>query len=153
MALATRKFATLTEVNTHLAGRLVGGVDLTHTQGSLYLHGKTLVFNTPAATITFVATPASGQVALTLKEVKDQILAQSTSTITATYNRGRLEVRATTPGVINLDLTGTANALLGFSQSEDSVGTPVNAPGGANPVFIALVPDTASNGYVLVVGE
>lgn len=148
MAIVARKFASLADLNAYLGGRLRGSTNLMRSGESLYLHGLTLIFTTPAETVTFAATPAVAQVPLTIQEVKTQIEAQTTGVVVGFVN-GALELYMSTPGAIGIDKDGTANALLGFDNSADRAATPVSEPGGAAPAFVALSPESGSNSYIL----
>lgn len=150
MALNFRKFNTVDEVSTFLKGHLIGGVDVKGRQ--LFVHGLTLIFTTPSATVTFAATVASAQNPLTLQQVKTQIEAQAAG-VTAKFNRGRLELFATTPGAIGLDKDGTANAIFGFTSAADMAAAPYNVPGGAAPALVQIIPDNGSNAYMVVTND
>lgn len=150
MALDFKKFARLDDVIIFLKGHLLGSADLVKSKSSLYLHGLTLIFTTPAETVTFAASPASAQVPLTLAQVKAQIEAQTTGVVVE-FNMGRLELYMATPGAIGIDKDGTANPLLGFATSADMAATPYAEPGGTAPALVQIVPDTGSNSYLVVV--
>lgn len=152
MPLNYRKFSSVDDATLFLKGHIIGGVDLSRTPSALYLHGKTLVFNTPAGTVTFAASPTAAQVPLTMAEVKEQIEADVAG-VTVRFNKGRLEVWTTTPGAISLDATGTANAMFGFDAAADTVGAVYGVPGGAAPALVSIVPDTGSNSYLVVVND
>jgi hypothetical protein len=153
MALVTRKFGTLADLNAFYGGRIRGSVPLTRTPGSLFLHGLTLITSTPAASVTFAATPAAAQVPLTLQEVKEQIEDQSAAALTVNFVAGHLELRATTPGALVIDKDGTANPLLGIDTSADSSAAVVSEPGGSAPTFVALGSDSGSNSYLLTTDD
>lgn len=152
MALTIRNFSRLEDVRLLLTGHILGGVDVTKNPAALYLHGKTLIFNTPSATVTFAASPTNAQVSLTLAQVKTQIEAQATG-VSCRFNRGRIELFMTTPGTINLDLLGTANGLLGFDPTTDTSAAPYNIPGGSAPALVQVVPDTGSNSFMVLTDE
>lgn len=152
MALNFRKYSSMDEAALFLKGHIIGGVDLLRTPGSLYLHGLTLVFNTPGATVTFAASPAAAQNPLTVQQVITQIEAQAAG-VTAKLYKGCLELYMATPGAISLDSLGTANALLGFSRDSDSANAPYNVPGGAAPALVQIVPDVSSNSFLVVTND
>lgn len=153
MALNLRKLASIDEITVLLKGHILGGVNVPGTHSARYLHGKTLVFNTPADTVTFVATPASAQVPLSLQEILDQITTQAAG-VSAQFNRlGQLELFVTTPGPINLDLTGTANAMLGFDTAVDTAAAPFDVPGGTPPALVQVVSDHGSNSFLVITDE
>lgn len=153
MPLVARKFGKLADVNAFFIGKLVGGVNIFKDAGSLYLHGLTLVFTTPAATVTFAASPAVAQVPLTPAQVKSQIETQTTNGVLVSFRDGCLELIAAPSGTLVLGAAGTANSKLGFMSGAASTAKPVTAPGGAAPSLVSLSPDTGSNGYILVVSE
>jgi hypothetical protein len=146
MTLDIRKFASLPDLNAYVKGRLRGSTDLVQTPSSLFLHGKTLIFTAPAATVTFAASPAAAQVPLTMAQVKAQIEAQA-ATVLVTFINGRLELRVNA-GTVTVNSTGTANGLLGFDATTPSTAKPMSSPGGAAPSFISLVADGAGS-YIL----
>ena len=152
MALNFRKFSSMDDAAVFLKGHIIGGVDLTKNGSSLYLHGLTLVFNTPADSVTFTASPAAAQVPLTVQDVITQIEAQAAG-VSARLNKGRLELYMTTPGAINLDKDGTANAKLGFSRATDTSNAPYNAPGGSAPALVSIIHDSGSNSYMVVTDD
>lgn len=152
MALNFRKFSSMDEASLLLKGHIIGGVDLTKNSSSLFLHGRTLIFNTPSATVTFAASPAAAQVPLTVQQVITQIEAQA-SGVAAKLYKGCLELYMATPGAISLDSLGTANALLGFSRDSDSANAPYNVPGGSAPALVQIVPDLSSNSFVVITDD
>ncbi len=149
MVLDIKKFSGLDSLSSFLKGRLRGTSDLVKNTAALYLHGKTLIFATPAETVTFAASPAAAQVPLTLAQVKTQIEAQTTG-VSVGFVQGAIELYMTTPGTLVLDKDGTANAYLGFSSVADSTVKPINPSGGAAPKFVSLVPEPGAGTYLLV---
>jgi hypothetical protein len=149
MALVIKKFSGLADLNAFTRGLLRGSSDLVKMPGSLYLHGRTLIFATPAATVTFAASPAAAQVPLTIAQVKAQIEAQTAAAVFVSFNQGALELRAAPAGVLVLDKDGTANALLGFDTVTDTTVTPLAAPGGGPPTFISVGPEGSQSNYLL----
>lgn len=150
MVLDIRKFSGVDALNTFIKGRLRGSVDLVRNPGALYLHGKTLVFTTPAATVTFAASPAVAQVPLTPALVKTQIEAQTTNGVLVSFFNGVLELRANPAGTLVLAKTGTANPLLGFDDTTDSTVKPLNPPGGSAPKYVGLEPEGSPGTYLLI---
>jgi hypothetical protein len=149
MVLDIKKFSGLDALTTYVKGRLRGSTDLTKTPGSLYLHGLTLIFTTPVASVTFAATPAAAQVPLTVAQVKTQIETQTAAAVLVNFVNGRLELRAAPAGALVLAANGTSNPLLGFDATTASSVAPVNPAAGASPKFVALQPE--GNGtYILV---
>lgn len=152
MALSVRKISTLDGVNRFLNGSIAGGKDLRGYGNQLFLHGKTLVFNNPAGTVTFAATPAGGQVPISLADVLSQITAQL-ATVTPKLEDGKLALAVTAGGAVSLDETGTANAYLGFRSVGDTVGVVYNPPGGAAPALISIGDLAMTEETYLVVTE
>lgn len=148
MVLDIRKFSSLESLNAFIKGRLRGSTDLVKTPSSLYLHGRTLIFATPAATVTFAASPTAAQVPLTKAQVKTQIEAQAAGVLVS-FVQGAIELRANPAGTLVLDKDGTANALLGFPTKADTTVTPVSPPGGSNPEFISVGPEGSQSTYLL----
>jgi hypothetical protein len=151
MALVIRKFSGLSDLNAFVTGRLRGSVDLTKTHSSLYLHNLTLVFTTPAATVTFAASPAATQVPLTLAQIKAQIEAQAAGVLVSWVN-GYLELRASPAGTLVLGAGGTSKPLFGLPAAATTV-TPLNPPGGAAPTFISVGPEGSQSNYLLTYND
>jgi hypothetical protein len=160
MALICRRIADLDSVNTLLRGGVLGGIDFrptaTTSKSPVYgIHNKTLIFNTPAVTVTFTTPGASNQEGLTLA----QILAAMNTTLTGNYvayaNQGRIGVvDRTGAAVVNLDMAGTANGLLGFNTPADLVGKVYNIPGGANPSLVSVTPESLHGiSYIVITSE
>jgi hypothetical protein len=152
-ALKARKFIDLTEVNNFLRGGVIGGKDL-KSGGVFGLGGKTLVFTSPSATVTFATAHNSSQEVLTLKDILAQINAVGALTGYAKSGEGHifLEDPAGSTKVV-LSNTGTANALLGFDPDGVS-GIVFAAPGGTPPALISVDPLSLSGGgYVVTTVE
>lgn len=154
MPLVARKF-NLPELNAFLAGSIGAGTKLTQPENgaALYLHGKTLIFSTPSVTVTFVASPANGQIPLTIPTLLSQIDTQTSHAVKGGLSGGRLTLVLAAGGTLVLTKDGTANPLLGFDTSKDMTGKPVAITGGSAPTFVSLSPDTSSNNHVLVTNE
>jgi len=153
MALRVRKVAEQEELNTLLRGGITGGRKLL--SGIFGLDGVTLVFSSPAATVTFATTPSSSQVALSAKEILDQINAVGAlSGYAHTDQAGKLVIEdpAGATAVV-LGNTGTANAALGFSDG-GATGVVFGGPGSGAPEVIALSPDAQGSGtFILLTDE
>jgi hypothetical protein len=145
--LVTKRIGSIAELNHFLQGGIFGGVDLRRTASSLYLNGLTLVFNAPTGTVTF---SAANQQPLTILEVATQIKAQLV-TVTPRIIEGRLWiVEATVAAGVDLDATGTANQLLGFSTTDDTVGVVYGAPGGTAPTLVSISPGGGTDSEYIV---
>jgi hypothetical protein len=153
--LKVKKFPSIDELNAFMSGILSGGSALNdkgRLQGGLFLHGKTLIFSAPVATVTFTATPAGTQVPITVADVLAQIAAGAAGVTAGLTSTGRLTLKLTAGGTITLAGNGTANAELGFGNVAAS-GIPLTAPGGATPTFVAIDSEGASNSYTLVYND
>ena len=161
MTLRIRKIGGIDELNTFLRGGIIGGLDI---RGGVYgLHGQTLVFTSPVAvpppppelTVTFATTPVGSQVSLTSKEIVAQINAvPELAGLASTDREGRLVIEDPA-GLISIELdgTGTANALLGFSASGQE-GLVYAPPGGVAPKVTDITTSPLSGStYLLTTDE
>lgn len=155
-ALKVRKFGSHNEVEFFLRGGLRSGalpssgpvVDET-----IYgLNGKTLVFTTPAATVTFSVT-GGDQAGLSLKDVIAQIQAALGGSYVVGVQNRSLIVTAVTPGVIVLSKNGTANPILGFDTTTDTTTKKYAAPTDAAPRLISIDTFGPSESVLLVTTE
>lgn len=102
------------------------------------LTGKTLIFTAPLGTVTFTA--IAGQDYHTPQDVKAQVEAQ-VITLKVTFPESYIAVNLVVPAIgVNLNSTGTANQLLGFSVNKITKGVFYNAPGGGVPELITVYP-------------
>ena len=102
------------------------------------LFGKTLIFTTPAVTVTFVL-PASGEDIYPFLEVKSQIETQAPLLLVA-KQMGQMLITRKAPVVgtnVALGFTGTANSILGFSTTVATTGTAYAPPNGVAPRLIS----------------
>jgi hypothetical protein len=83
--------------------------------------------------------------------VKTQI--EAVGGIKAGFVEGCLVLWANPTGTIVLAGTGTANSFFGFDDVGSTTGKVVSAPGGAAPSLVSIVPDVASNQYLVVTDE
>lgn len=154
MALRVRKVAELEEVNTFIRGGIIGGKDIR--RGVFGLDGLTLIFTSPAATVTFATTPPSSQIALSAAEILAQINAVGALT---DYGRldsaGRLVIEDPNGATaVVLSDTGTANALLGFDASDDTTGVVYGTPGSGAPEIVSVSMDAQGSGtFILLTDE
>lgn len=154
MALRVRKVAELDEVNTFLRGGIVGGKDIR--PGIYGLHGLTLIFTSPAATVTFATTPAGSQEKLTARQILDQINAVGAlSGYARTDGSGKLTIESPTGATaVVLGAAGTANAFFGFNTDGATTGIVFAVPGGNAPALVALSMDAQGSGtYILLTDE
>lgn len=163
--IIVRAFQDLTELNVFLQGGVIGGRSLRSAvssagdpsvnEGIYRLDGKTLIFNSPASeTVTFASTNAIQQEPMTLQQVKTQIEAQTTGVVVRWTKGGRLLLIEVTPASsVTIDEAGTANSLLGFDTSGDTVGAFVNSDGSTSPFIISLVSDDRNGKLLLVLEE
>lgn len=153
-ALVTRKFGSYTEVNQFLRGDILSGplseaapvISPTVLYG---LDGKTLVFTTPAVTVTFSDTTHKG---LLISEVVAQIQAALGGGYVVGAFERRLRIEKAAPGVLVLAGTGTANAKLGF-QSITTTSIKYAAPDGAAPRFVWLSSVGVGEAVIVVTEE
>jgi len=159
----TNKFREIAEVNLFLNGGIRGGVaidsfaqNISTGNGALVapvLAGKTLIFTTPAKTVTFaVGGDPAGR--LTAKEIIAQIVAGGQ--LAATLIGGQLAITEGTPstGTV-LSAAGTANALLGFDIAVATSGKVYGTPYGNAPVapYLGMAYSTNDNMHVLMTFE
>jgi hypothetical protein len=160
MPLITRRFADLDTLNVFLRGGIIGGTDFrptATTQNSpVYgIAGKTLIFTTPAITVTFT-TPGSGaQEGLTLKAILTQITAALGGNYIARAFQGRITIiDKTAAAIVALNKTGTANAMLGFDTALVTTGKIYAAPGNAAPSLAVFAPENLPGvSYVVITDE
>lgn len=151
MALKVIKIAELAEVNAFLRAGIIGGIDLR--RGGIYgLGAKTMVFTTPAVTVTFSTPNDHPQEKLTLKEIVDQINATALPAGTARALNGQLHLELPTPGPL-VTSGGTALALLGLPSGGFTTEL-INPAGGATPTLESIFTTPLSGAtYVLVIDE
>jgi len=153
MALYVRKIADIQNVNARLRGGISAGKDLR--MGLYGLHGLTLVFTAPVATVTFTTPGASNQEALSLKQILTQINAVVGLVGWATIDHQRRLVIVDPTGAVGvvLDATSTAAASLGFDE-DGQAGMVYAVPGGAAPALVNLSasPENSTT-YLLITDE
>lgn len=153
MALLVRKISEITRVNALLRGGIFGSVDLR--KGLVYgLHGKTLIFTAPAATVTFTTPNSSAQDGLTLSAILEQIndVAALDGWVKA-YEGALLAVDPAGSTAVVLDKDGTANTIFGFQKNVDTAGVVYAAPGGAAPALVSVDPIQYADLYVVTTEE
>lgn len=154
MALRIREFNTLSEAELFLRGGVRGGKKLLGLVQNL--HGKTLIFNQPASgTVTFDETAGAAGLGggLTVKEIRDQIVAV-VAAVVPYYLDGLLNLVESTPtSGVEIDASGTANPLLGFSSGSDATGVVINDPGGGAPEYVEMGTKSNIDGYFVVINE
>jgi hypothetical protein len=160
MPLISRRFADLDTINVFLRGGIIGGKDFrptATTQNSpVYgIAGKTLIFTTPNATVTFTTPGSAQQEGLDLKAILAQITTALGGNYSARAFQGRIAIIDKTAAVIvSLNSTGTANAMLGFDSSPATVGKIYAAPGNAAPALVSIASESLSgNSYVVTTDE
>ncbi len=150
MSIEAHIFPEPSDFRHFLNGGISGG-KLRPQNGLIFgLHSLTLVFNTPAGTVTFDDPTGRG---ITLKDISEEI-ESDVATVRAFWKDQRLHLIEATPSTgLNLDLTGTANNALGFTKAVDSVGKVFAAPGAAAPALISVVFNPAHNSYTVITEE
>lgn len=138
--------ATLQALKLVLNGGVLSGRAIVDGTGKVQgLHGLTLIINT--ATVTFSDPTGAG---LTYAAVKAAIEAVATG-VTVTFSAGRM-VLAHASGV-TVDKDGTANAIFGFNNSVDTVGTVYAFPAGSAPRVVSVGCGTREDSYFAWVEE
>ena len=159
MPLITRRFSDIDTVNVFLRGGIIGGKDFrptATTQNSpVYgIAGKTLIFTTPNATVTFTTPGSAQQEGLDLKAILAQITTALGGNYIARAFQGRIAIIDKTAAVIvNLNSTGTANAMLGFDAALPTVGKIYAAPGNAAPALVSFGPESLTGISYLVITD
>jgi len=138
--LVVRKFGSYNDANLLLRGDILSGplgnaAPVVSPTLLLGLHGKTLIFTTPATTVTFSDATQAG---LSISAIALQIQTALTASHVVSAQERRLRIEKATPGVIVLSGTGTANALLGFGNTTTTT-VKYAAPDGVAPRFISMV--------------
>lgn len=155
MALRAYKFTDLDSFNLFLRGGISVAAQLNLVKGRVFgLHGLTLVFSTPSATVTFSDASNEG---LTLGEIAAAIttgVAALSGKVTAEGNGFRLTVVENTPtnGVALNGTTSTAGSVFGFS-AQTYTGTVYAAPDGTAPRFIATEGSPGAESFIALVDE
>ena len=154
-ALRLRKFGSFEDLELFLRGGIQSGsvpnAGPTSPLGVVYeLNTKTLIFTTPATTVTFADTTNAG---LSLRQIIDQINANGTFTATCVAKavKGRIQIVQKTPAAGIVMTGGTACAQLGFPASES--GTFYNPPSGAAPRMLSIETFGPSESLMLLVTE
>jgi hypothetical protein len=111
--IKTRKFATLEELNIHLQGGFIGDKDLVNLD-IFDIDGKTLVFTTPSATVTFDTDPEGAGVPLSVQDIISQIDTQTTNVVKPRVFKGRLVIIEGTPSNGVVPESGTAMERIGL---------------------------------------
>lgn len=154
MALRAREFQTSEDIQLFLSGGVVGGRILANQTGRVQnLHNKTLIIGLITVTFNEALGAAGLGGGLTVKEICQQIVAAAVLVTPGLIN-GRLSITELAPAVgVTVDHAGTANPLLGFSATTDTVGVVIKAPGLGAPEFIGITTKFAADGYLLIVNE
>ena len=138
--LIVRKIGSYSDANLLLRGDILSGplgeaAPVVSPMLLRGLHGKTLVFTTPATTVTFSDATQAG---LSISAIALQIQTALTASHVVSAQERRLRIEKATPGVIVLSGTGTANAQLGFGNTTITT-VKYAAPDGAAPRLISMV--------------
>jgi hypothetical protein len=147
--LQMQSFDTIEDVNFFLQGGVNGG-PLTLQQGGTVpgLNGLQLIFTAPAAVVTFVDNTGVG---LSAAQIAAQIVAVNAAIRPSFRNNvWRFSAPSSSAGV-KISKTGTANAVFGFSDSLDTVGTFFNSLVGAVPRLVEVGSKARLDGYFVVV--
>lgn len=149
MSLKVYEFDTTKEMEFFLQGGVRGGKVVVNQWGRLYgLHGKTLIFTTPAATITFSDPTGAG---LTYEAISDQIRATAT-TLFVFWRDKIMHIQMATPtAAVVVDKDGTANSTFGFSGAKDHAGQYFTGPSGSVPRLIETGVKPRRDGFYVIV--
>lgn len=145
MPLRVKKFVSAYEMETFLNGGIRGGTPL---DGPVQIaHNSTLIFTTPAATVTF----SSPTGRLLPAAILTQINAQLGSNGSAKMQDKTLVIeKADGSAPIVLSASGTANGSLGFSSTTATTGKIYGSDPTSPPAVVALAADGS---YTLIVAE
>lgn len=147
MALKILRFDDTNTAQHALNGGISGGAQITGGR-IMGLHGKTLIFNTPAGTVTFSDPTGAG---LSPDDIQTQIQAVHAGLV-AQFYRGYLRIIEATPtsGVV-LDTDGTANVVFGFGNKVDTTGIVYAPYDGAAPRLLEFRGSPRMDGFIAVV--
>ena len=141
---------TLKDVEFLLQGGVTGGRVTVNQRGTTPgLSGTTLIFLSPAVTVTFSDTSGVG---LNPQDIVNQIVAVN-STIVPFWRGGCLNLLLTPAAASNVAVShaGTANPIFGFSSATDNVGVFYAGPTGLIPRLVPVDPKARLDGYYVVV--
>ena len=157
--VTARKFASLEEVNLFLKGAIIFTPKVTGAARVYGLVGKKITFLAPADAVTFTTssvTPNEDVSALTMNDIRTQIMAQVAGVTVKQLTNGRWAIVESTPsGGIHVD-SNTSNtdavALAALGLADNAVGTVYAAMDGetapTDPYFLQACCD--ANGAHIV---
>lgn len=163
--IVVRELQDITEVNALLQGGIIGGKSLhsaqspagsPHVNEGIYnLHGKTLIFTSPASeTVTFASTNSIEQEPMTLQQISTQIEAQTTGVeVRWTKDRRLILIETIPSNGVTVTNAGTANALLGFGTGVNSSGKFYNSDFTNSPFILSVSPSSLSGSFVITTEE
>lgn len=141
------RFGDTDSTEHFLNGGICGGRQLPGGK-ILGLHGLTLIFNTPSATVTFSDPTGVG---LSVQDIATQITTVA-STLKVGYYNGYMRIIEISPsGGVVLDSAGTANTIFGFSAAADTTGTVYAPPDGDAPRLVDFESSARMDGFAIVV--
>jgi hypothetical protein len=158
--LRHRKFPSLAAIDHFLNGGVVGGKNLREQNyrpggdpavGIWGLVGKTVIFNTPSDTVTFVAGSIVGF--LTVGEILDQIATQAAGVLPSLAEDGTLRFIEAVPSTgIVVDNAGTANADLGLpvAPAADMTGVVYGADPTTAPAYLRTYYSSSDLSHIVV---
>ena len=148
MSLHVKRFENSIDVEHFLNGGITGGKEVVRGGNIMGLNGLTLVFNAPSGTVTFVDATGEG---LSPQQVKTQV-ETDISTLKVSFRDYKMRVIvAALTSAVNLDITGSANSLFGFSNATDTVGTLYAPYDGTPPRVLATEANPNSDGWAILV--
>ncbi len=146
MSIRVYRFETSTDAEHFLNGGISGGAEIVHAGRVLGLHNKTLIFTSPAGTVTFSDPTGAG---LSAGDIKSQIEA-ALATLKVTYHGYKIRIiRATPTAPVVLSNTGTANPIFGFGSAVAATGVVFNPIGGAAPAIMTTEANPNSDGWAI----
>jgi hypothetical protein len=150
MAIVVKKFTNVQELNDHLVGVIVGGVDVR--RGVYDLQGKTLIFTSPSSTtVTFSKAGGTSQTLFTIQDIKGQIEAQL-GAVTVKFKDGMVIIVEDTPASgVSITALGTANGILGFGNVIATSGKFYGAVIASPPAFVDLAVGPGGELYLTTV--
>ena len=147
-----RQFQDVSEFEDFVNGGIrSGGTAMSSSADKILgLHGKTLIFTTPAVTVTFADAAGTG---LSMVDIAAQIAAAATVKPKLRGQRVVAIWNSTDGQPCVLGSTGTANNLFGFSTTVATTGKIYNAPSGAKPRWNTFEIAHGFDRYMLLVEE
>lgn len=153
-AIKFLKFPTLVEATLLMDGGIRLPRNFKPDDVIMGLHGLTLVFTAPSATVTFADANAVG---LTLKAIMAEIASDSSNALKAQLFSGSLFIIQPTPSAaVALDLSAsTAKASFGFKSDATGsyAGKKYDVPSGTAPRVLSFQPAPQADSIIVMTEE